>query len=127
MCSSDLGRPVPEDGYHGAYVLELAAAIKAARPDITDLPEAQQLVAFSEAAYALQLTQQKQVLSLFRTDFAVWASERALHESGAVERGIQRLREQGHVFEQDGAVWLRTTDFGDDKDRVLVKADGEYT
>ena len=121
------GRPVPEDGYHGSYVLELAAAIKAARPDITNLPEGAQLAAFREAAYALQLTQQKQVLELFRTHFDVWASERALHESGAVERGLDALRGQGHVFKQDGAVWLRTTDFGDDKDRVLVKADGEYT
>jgi len=121
------GRPVPEDGYHGGYILDLAAAITMARPDITSLPEDQQLVAFREAAYALQLRQQQQVLALFRTHFDVWFSERALHESGAVERGMDRLREQGHVFEQGGAVWLRTTDFGDDKDRVLVKADGEYT
>lgn len=121
------GRPVPEDGYHGGYILDLAAAIMMARPDITDLPEDQQLVAFREAAYALQLRQQQQVLELFRTHFDVWFSERSLHESGAVERGMAKLREQGHVFEDGGAVWLRTTDFGDDKDRVLVKADGEYT
>jgi arginyl-tRNA synthetase len=121
------GRPVPEDGYHGGYILDLAAAIVMAKPDITSLPEDQQLVAFREAAYALQLTQQKQVLSLFRTEFDVWFSERSLHESGAVERGMAKLREQGHVFEQEGAIWLRTTDFGDDKDRVLIKADGEYT
>ena len=121
------GRPVPEDGYHGGYILDLAAAIMMAKPDITSLPDDQQLVAFREAAYALQLTQQKQVLSLFRTEFDVWFSERSLHESGAVERGMAKLREQGHVFEQEGAIWLRTTDFGDDKDRVLIKADGEYT
>jgi len=121
------GRPVPEDGYHGGYILDLAAAIVAARPDITSLPEDKQMVAFREAGYALQLTQQKQVLGLFRTVFDVWFSERHLHESGAVEVGLAKLREQGHVFEQEGAVWLRTTDFGDDKDRVLVKADGEYT
>ncbi|MFY9232512.1 MAG: arginine--tRNA ligase [Candidatus Nanopelagicales bacterium] len=121
------GRPVPEDGYHGGYILDLAAAIMMARPDIKDLPEDQQLVAFREAAYALQLRQQQQVLELFRTHFDVWFSERSLHESGAVERGMAKLREQGHVFEDGGAVWLRTTDFGDDKDRVLVKADGEYT
>ena len=85
------------------------------------------LVAFREAGYARQLRQQQQVLDLFCTHFDVWASERELHGSAAVERGLERLREQGHVFEEDGAVWLRTTDFGDDKDRVLVKADGEYT
>ena len=121
------GRPVPEDGYHGGYILDLAAAIVIARPDITSLADEEQLVAFREAAYALQLTQQQQVLELFRTHFDVWFSERSLHESGAVERGMDKLRSQGHVFDQEGAIWLRTTDFGDDKDRVLVKADGEYT
>lgn len=121
------GRPVPEDGYHGAYVTDLAASIVAEHPGYRDLPEGEQLVAFREAAYALQLAQQQQVLELFRTHFDTWYSERSLHDSGAVERGMQRLREQGHVFELDGATWLRTTEFGDDKDRVLVKADGELT
>ncbi|HEV8025066.1 MAG TPA: arginine--tRNA ligase [Candidatus Nanopelagicales bacterium] len=121
------GRPVPEDGYHGGYITDLAASIRAEDPDILDQPEGDQLVAFREAAYAKQLRQQQQVLELFRTHFNVWYSERELHDSGAVERGLQRLREQGHVFEEGGAIWLRTTDFGDDKDRVLIKADGEYT
>jgi arginyl-tRNA synthetase len=121
------GHPVPEDGYHGAYITDLAASIMAAHPEFLGLPEDEQLVAFREAAYALQLAQQQQVLELFRTHFDTWYSERSLHDSGAVERGMARLREQGHVFELDGATWLRTTDFGDDKDRVLVKADGEMT
>ena len=121
------GQPVPEDGYHGAYIADLAARIVAEHPEFLDLPEQERLVAFREAAYELQLAQQQQVLDLFRSHFDVWYSERSLHESGAVERGMQRLREQGHVFELDGAVWLRTTDFGDDKDRVLIKADGEMT
>ena len=121
------GRPVPEDGYYGAYIADLAADILAAQPQILDLPADRQLVAFREAAYVRQLDQQKAVLDLFRTHFDVWSSERVLHDDGAVERGMIRLREQGHVYEQEGAVWLRTTDFGDDKDRVLVKADGEYT
>ena len=90
-------------------------------------PVEAQLAAFREAAYARQLQQQQGVLEIFRTVFDVWSSERALHESNAVEHGLDRLRDGGHVFEADGAVWLRTTDFGDDKDRVLVKADGEYT
>ena len=127
VMASAHGEPVPEDGYHGAYVVDLAAAIVAEDPDILSLPRDDQLVAFREAAYARQLRQQQQVLDLFRTHFDVWASEQELHGSAAVERGLKRLREQGHVFEEDGAVWLRTTDFGDDKDRVLVKADGEYT
>jgi arginyl-tRNA synthetase len=121
------GQPVPEDGYHGGYITDLAAAIIAEDPDILDQPEDDQFAAFREAAYAKQLRQQQQVLELFRTHFDVWYSERQLHTSNAVERGLSRLREQGHVYELDGAVWLRTTDFGDDKDRVLIKADGEYT
>jgi arginyl-tRNA synthetase len=121
------GRPVPEDGYHGAYIADLAAHIVAAHPNYLSLPESEQADAFREAAYALQLEEQREVLELFRTHFDTWYSERSLHSSGAVERGMQRLRDQGHVFELDGATWLRTTDFGDDKDRVLIKADGELT
>jgi len=121
------GQPVPEDGYHGAYIVDLAASIVAEHPEYLTLPADDQLVAFREAAYALQLAEQQHVLGLFRTHFDTWYSERSLHDSGAVERGMARLREQGHVFELDGATWLRTTDFGDDKDRVLVKADGEMT
>ncbi len=121
------GQPIPEDGYHGGYIVDLAAEVVADQPGITALPDDEQLVAFREAAYAKQLAQQKAVLDLFQTVFDVWYSERTLHDSGAVEHGMQRLREQGHVFEADGATWLRTTAFGDDKDRVLVKADGEMT
>lgn len=121
------GQPVPEDGYQGGYILDLAAEIKAEQPDLLTLPADEQMPAFREAAYARQLAQQRAVLARFRTVFDVWYSERSLHDSNAVEHGFEKLREHGHVFELDGAVWLRTTDFGDDKDRVLIKADGEYT
>lgn len=121
------GRPAPVDGYHGGYIIDLAAQIVAEVPGIRDLPVDEQLIAFREEAYARQLAQQQRVLALFGTIFDVWYSERSLHESGAVERGMARLWEQGHVFEHEGAVWLRTSDFGDDKDRVLIKADGEMT
>ena len=121
------GRPVPEEGYHGAYVTDLAAAIVADRPELLDLPESAQMEAFREEGYARQLRQQREVLDLFRTHFDVWYSERSLHSSGAVEHGLERLRAMGHVFEQEGAVWLRTTDFDDDKDRVLVRSNGELT
>jgi arginyl-tRNA synthetase len=121
------GRPVPPDGYHGDYVPDLSARIVAGTPGITDLPEQEQLAAFREEGYRMQLDEQREELDRFRTHFDVWASERDLHASGAVERGLARLREQGHVFEKEGAVWLRTTDFGDDKDRVLVRSDGGYT
>ncbi len=121
------GQHVPEDGYQGGYILELAAEVIAEQPDLLTLPPHEQMPAFREAAYARQLAQQQAVLASFRTVFDVWYSERSLHDSNAVEHGFEKLREHGHVFERDGAVWLRTTDFGDDKDRVLIKADGEYT
>jgi arginyl-tRNA synthetase len=122
-----LGQPVPADGYHGSYIADLAAQIVEADPVIVDLPAGGRTAAFRDAGYALQLAEQKRVLESFGTHFDVWSSERELHSSGAVERAFVRLRDMGHVFEADGAVWLRTTDFGDDKDRPLVKSDGELT
>ena len=121
------GRDVPANGYHGDYMADLAKEVVAAVPGVLDLPDDEALVVFREQGYALQLADQRRVLDDFRTHFDVWSSERALYDSGAVERGLDTLRSQGHVFELDGAVWLRTTDFGDDKDRVLVKSDGELT
>ncbi|MFM1787027.1 MAG: hypothetical protein RL228_977, partial [Actinomycetota bacterium] len=121
------GGEVPEDGYHGEYVQDLAKEIVAAHPEFLKLQGEEQLVAFREAAYALQLKLQKESLANFRTEFEVWYSERTLHESGAVDRGFEKLRAQGHMFEEDGATWLRTTDFSDDKDRVLVRSNGELT
>ena len=121
------GRAVAADGYHGAYIVEIAAAIVADDPKILELPDEERLVAFREAGYQRQLTSQQDVLELFHTHFDVWYSERTLHTSGAVDRGFAKLRSQGHVYEAAGAVWLRTTDFGDDKDRVLIKADGDLT
>ena len=115
------GNPIPEDGYQGQYIADLAKEVVAANPGITSTED------FREAAYKVQLAQQQGVLAGFHTSFDVWFSERSLHESGAVEHGVDKLRSQGHVFEVDGAVWLRTTDFGDDKDRVIIKADGELT
>jgi arginyl-tRNA synthetase len=125
--AATLGRPTPDDGYAGAYIKDLAEAVVANTPDIVDLPEGERHAAFREAAYALQLALQQATLEGFRTHFEVWYSERSLHDSGAVDRGFAKLREQGHTYEHDGALWLRTTDFGDDKDRVLVKSDGELT
>jgi arginyl-tRNA synthetase len=121
------GEAVAEDGYHGAYIHDLAKEILQSNPGILDLPKAEQLVAFREAAYKLQLAQQQGVLAGFNTVFDVWYSERTLHESNAIDRAFEKLKAEGHMFEDGGAVWLRTTDFDDDKDRVLVKNDGELT
>ena len=122
-----LGQPIPEDGYKGEYIADLAKAALAQNPAITALADDARLIAFRETAYQLQLKDQQRVLDTFNTHFDVWFSERSLHDGGSVEHGVDKLRSQGHVFEVDGATWLRTTDFGDDKDRVLVKANGDLT
>ena len=122
-----LGNPIPENGYQGAYIADLAKEVVASNASITTLPEGERHPAFREAAYALQLKDQQRVLDTFGTHFDVWFSERSLHDQGAVEHGLEKLRKQGHVFEEEGAIWLRTTDFGDDKDRVLTKSDGSLT
>lgn len=120
-------QPVPEDGYHGEYVAELAAEVKSMLPNLALLGEAEQLAQVLAAGYALQLKQQQDSLLDFNTKFDVWYSELAMHESGKVVHALKVLEKQGHVDHRDGAMWLRTTDFSDDKDRVLVKSDGEYT
>ena len=122
-----LGKPIPEDGYQGNYIHDLAQEVVGANNGIKDLPEPARLVEFRERGYQLQLNQQKKVLDTFGTHFDTWFSERSLHDAGSVEHGIDVLRKQGHVFELDNATWLRTTDFGDDKDRVLTKSDGSLT
>ena len=122
-----LGQPIPEDGYQGDYIFDIAKAVVAEIPEIIQLDAQPRLVAFREAAYQWQLKDQQRVLETFNTKFDVWFSERSLHDGGSVEHGLDKLRDQGHVFDIDGATWLRTTDFGDDKDRVLVKANGDLT
>ncbi len=122
-----LGNPIPEDGYQGDYISDIAKHLVEQDAGILELPEAEQKIQFRERAYEWQLADQKRVLETFNTHFDIWFSERSLHESGAVEHGLDELKKKGHVYEADGATWLRTTDFGDDKDRVLLKADGAYT
>ncbi|AZS40912.1 arginine--tRNA ligase [Microbacterium oxydans] len=126
------GEPTPEGGYAGSYIGDLAARVLAARPDLLELPADEQVDVARELAYAYQLEEQKQSLSKFNVDFDVWFSERTLHAKNdqgvsLVDQAVDRLREQGHVFDQEGAVWVRTTDFGDDKDRVIRRSNGEYT
>jgi arginyl-tRNA synthetase len=121
------GRPVPEDGYAGAYVEDIAAQVVAAEPGVLALPEVEQQERFRVRGVELMFAEIKRSLAEFGVVFDVYFSERTLHETGALEKAIARLRDHGHVYEADGAVWLRTTDYGDDKDRVLVKSDGEYT
>ena len=122
-----LGQPIPEDGYQGGYINDLADVVVKENPGIKELAEDTRHESFREAAYKVQLAQQQGVLDTFKTHFDVWFSERSLHEAGAVEHAVEKLRTQGHVFDSEGAIWLRTTDFGDDKDRVITKANGDLT
>ncbi|MDQ1698382.1 MAG: arginyl-tRNA synthetase [Frankiaceae bacterium] len=121
------GEPTPQDGYAGEYIADVAAAVVAERPDIVDLPHDEAVAEFRRLGYAAMLRDMQTSLARFGVEFDVWFSETGMHDSGAVERAIDTLRTQGHVYDADGAVWLRTTDFGDDKDRPLVKSDGALT
>jgi arginyl-tRNA synthetase len=121
------GREVPEDGYAGAYIGDIAARVVAAEPGVLDRSEDEQLAVFRARGVELMWDEIRGSLADFGVVFDVYFSERTLHETGALDKAINRLREQGHVYESEGAVWLRTTDFADDKDRVLVKSDGERT
>jgi arginyl-tRNA synthetase len=126
------GEPTPDDGYGGAYIAALAERVAAAQPDIRELDRAEQITVATERAYAFQLGEIQASLERFNVHFDVWFSERTLHahvdgRPSLVDEAVDRLREQGHVFDDEGAVWVRTTDFGDDKDRVIRRSNGEYT
>ena len=123
------GQEAPEDGYGGQYVDDIAGtvvaqALAAGEPDPRDLPDPQAEAVFADRGVRLMFAEIKTTLHSFGVDFDVYFHEDSLHESGAVEHAVARLRELGHVFEAEGATWLRTTEFGDDKDRVIIKSDG---
>lgn len=120
------GLPAPEDGYGGDYIEQIANAVmQSSTKDLLSLPDDQAQEAFRAAGVELMFAEIKKSLHEFGVDFDVYFHENSLHESKAVEKAIARLRELGHVFDQDGAIWLKSTDFGDDRDRVIVKSDGK--
>jgi len=121
------GQSVPEGGYPGQYVYDIAQIIVTEDPEIIDQDYQSALPQLRRRAYELQLADIQQTLEEFKVHFDVWFSEAQLHASGAVEDALERLEAQGHTYKDDGAFWLRTTDFDDDKDRVLIKADGRPT
>ena len=130
LLASARGQATPADGYGGAYIGEIAQQVvageaAAGRPDPETLPDAEAAEVFRARGVDLMFAAVKAELHDFRADFDVFFHEDSLHASGAVGRAIDRLRGRGVIFERDGATWLRTTDFGDDKDRVLIKSDGE--
>ena len=124
----DVEYPFPEDGYKGAYIEDIAREImkekrkkyiQAGFEDVSDF--------FIDYSYKKILSGIKDDLKAFGVDFDIWQSERELFDSGKVENAINDLRGKGHIYEKDGAVWFRATAFGDEKDRVIIKQDGEYT
>jgi arginyl-tRNA synthetase len=115
------GEPVPEGGYEGEYIAELASRLDEEGIDAGDLDS------LARRGMALMVEQIEETLRRYNVVYDTWSSERALHESGSVERALSELREAGHIYESEGATWLRTTEFGDDKDRVLIRSDGDAT
>lgn len=130
VLAAALGEPTPENGYPGEYVQELARMTLERRPDLATLPRDEAIIVARDIGYELQLQEIKDSLGRFNVEFDVWFSERTLHAGGddsLIEQAIERLRKQGHVYDEDDAVWVRTTDFGDDKDRVIRRGNGIYT
>ena len=119
------GEPAPEDGYAGQYINEIAQQILEQHPSVLTLSDADAQEVFRATGVELMFEQIRQSLHEFGVDFDVYFHENSLYESGEVERSVQVLREKGHIFEEDGAIWLRSTTFGDDRDRVVIKSDGE--
>ncbi|MEU8169163.1 arginine--tRNA ligase [Micromonospora sp. NPDC049004] len=121
------GEPAPEDGYGGAYIAEIAAEVQARRPDVLTLDDAAAQEVFRVEGVALMFDEIRSSLRDFGVEFDTYFNEKDLHDRGELDLALARLREQGRVYESEGATWLRTTDFGDDKDRVLRKSNGEWT
>ncbi|WP_127783790.1 arginine--tRNA ligase [Rhodococcus sp. X156] len=119
------GQPAPADGYAGEYIADIAKQVTDARPDAMALPEAERDEVFRRVGVDLMFTEIKRSLHEFGTDFDVFFHEKSLFESGAVERAVNHLKESGSLYQADGAWWLRSTEFGDDKDRVVIKSNGE--
>lgn len=125
LLASAKGEPAPEDGYAGQYINEIAQQILEQHPSVLNLSASDAQEVFRATGVELMFEQIRESLHEFGVDFDVYFHENSLYESGEVQRSVQVLREKGHIFEEDGAIWLRSTTFGDDRDRVVIKSDGE--
>jgi arginyl-tRNA synthetase len=115
------GEPVPDDGYEGEYVTEIAASLEQEGIDATDLR------ALTKRGVSVMTDAIEETLGRYNVVYDTWSSEQSLHDSGAVDRALADAREAGVVYESEGATWLRTTEYGDDKDRVLIRSEGDAT
>ncbi len=125
LIASATGQPTPQDGYAGNYISDIAAQVLEKAPDALSQPDEQRRETFRSIGVDLMFSHIKQSLHDFGTDFDVYTHEDSMHTSGRVDQAIARLRETGKIYEKDGATWLRTNEFGDDKDRVVIKSDGQ--
>ncbi|HSI67769.1 MAG TPA: arginine--tRNA ligase [Planococcus sp. (in: firmicutes)] len=122
------GESMPEDGYRGQDIIDIANDLVKEHGDkFVDMPAEERFAAFRKHGLQVELAKLQQDLADFRVEFDVWYSESSLYENGKIDRALQKLRDNGHIYEEDGATWFRSTTFGDDKDRVLIKNDGTYT
>ncbi|MFJ8914669.1 arginine--tRNA ligase [Amycolatopsis sp. NPDC102389] len=118
------GEPAPEDGYAGGYINDIAAEVIRQEPSALSLPDDERAETFRRVGIELMFTEIKQSLHDFGTDFDVYFHENSLHESGAVASSVQQLKDSGNLYFEDGAWWLKSKEHGDDKDRVVIKKDG---
>ncbi len=125
LVAAALGQEAPEDGYAGDYITEISQQILTNQPEVLELTGEEQQEAFRVAGVEMMFEQIRKSLEDFGVHFDVFFHENSLYESGAVEKSIARLRELGHIFEEEGAIWLRSSTFGDDRDRVVIKSDGD--
>jgi len=123
LVAAALGEPAPEDGYAGGYILDIAQQVVEKNPEVISLDAPERQEAFRAQGVELMFSQIRQSLHDFGVDFDVYFHENSLYESGAVERSVERLKSLGRMFEDEGALWLRSTSFGDDRDRVVIKSD----
>ena len=125
LLSAAKGEAAPEDGYAGEYINQIANSVLANHPDAASLPEAEATETFRAHGVELMFGEIRKSLEDFGVLFDVFFHQNSLYETGAVQKAIERLRTLGHIYDLDGAVWLRSTTFGDDRDRVVIKSDGE--
>ncbi|MDO3662307.1 arginine--tRNA ligase [Bacillus sp. C28GYM-DRY-1] len=123
-----LEKTMPEDGYRGEDIIAIGKRIAEEYGDrFAKEEESERLAFFREYGLKYELEKLRKDLENFRVPFDVWYSETSLYQNGKIDKALEALREKGHVYEEDGATWFRSTTFGDDKDRVLIKKDGTYT